>query len=271
MISSVFDISGKTAIITGGGTGIGRGIALEFAKAGVNVAIASRSVEHLEPVAKEIRALGRRVLIIPTDVRKEEMVQNMVAKTIEEFGHIDILVNNSGGVFLSGIEDMSLRGWNAVVEIMLTGTYLCSRYVGKHMIERKSGNIINIASVAGLGAFPKQAHYGAAKAGIINFTKSLATEWGKYNIRVNAIAPGPIFTEAAVKPFADQFGITDREEMMKQWGRGCALGRCGTPEEIAYPAVFLASDASRFISGATLIVDGCHELEATSYISRGGY
>ena len=187
MASSVFDISGKTALVTGGGTGIGKAIALEFARAGVDVAVASRSMEHLEPVAKEIEALGRRSLAIPTDVRKEEMVENMVAKSIEKLGHIDILVNNTGVSFEVGLENMSLKAWNTILEIDLTGTYLCSRHVGKHMIERKSGVIINNASIAGVNCFPRQAHYGAAKAGIINFTRSLATEWGKYNIRIVCI------------------------------------------------------------------------------------
>jgi len=267
MISSVFDISRKTAIVTGGGTGIGKAIALEFARAGVDVAIASRSMEHLEPVAEEIKALGRGSLAIPTDVRNEETVENMVAKTIEEFGHIDILVNNSGASFEVGVENLSIRGWNAIIEIDLTGTYLCSRHVGKHMIERKGGSIINIASVAGTRCFPRQAHYGAAKAGIINFTRSLAAEWGQYNIRVNCIAPGPILTGMPIKLYADH-GISDREEMIKQWGKGCALGRCGQPEEIAYPVIFLASDAARFISGATLIVDGCFELETLGALAQ---
>ena len=256
MISSVFDISGKTAIVTGGGTGIGKAIALEFARAGVDVVVASRSMEHLAPVAEEIKAMGRKALAIPTDLRNEEIVENMVAKAIEEFGHIDILVNNSGTGGMIDIEDVRLKTWNIIMEIDLTGTYLCSRHVGKHMIERRSGNIINISSVLGTIPCPGQTPYCAAKAGVINFTASLASEWAKYNIRVNCIAPGPILTKAPIEMYA-AIGITDRESVIKDFGKGSAIGRCGMPEEVAYPAIFLASDASSYITGATILVDGC--------------
>lgn len=259
MISSAFDLTGKKAIVTGGGTGIGRGIALELAKAGVDVTIASRNMDHLAPTVKEIQSLGRRALAIPTDVRIEEMVMKMVAKTIEEFGHIDILVNNSGTGFELPLEKMSLRAWNAIIEIDLTGTYLCSRLVGEHMIERRSGVVINIASIAGRRGIPLECHYGAAKAGIINLTSSLAAEWGRYNIRVNCIGPGPILTDAPKKLFKEH-GVSDENEMIKLWGSECALGHCGMPEDVGYAVVFLASDAARFISGATLYIDGCHGL-----------
>ena len=267
MKSFNFNLAGKVALVTGGGTGIGKAIALELARAGVDVAIASRNINNLEPVAKEIEGMGRSALAVPTDVRDEAMVINLAAKTMEKFGRIDILVNNTGVSFETGVEDMSLNAWKAVIEIDLTGTYLVSRHVGKYMMERKSGNIINIASVAGLRAFPQQAHYGAAKAAVINFTRSLATEWGPYNIRVNCVAPGPILTDMPLKLFTDH-GIPDREEIIKLWGKGSALGRCGMPEEVAYPVLFLASDAASFISGATLLVDGCYELEPIGALAR---
>lgn len=259
MISRAFEISGKNAIVTGGGTGLGKAIALEFAKAGVNVTIASRNMDHLAPTVMEIQSLGRKAIAIAADVRDEQMVKKMVAKSVEEFGHIDILVNNSGTGFEIPFEEMSLRAWNAILEIDLTGTYLCSRYVGKHMIGQRSGVIINIASIAGRRGAPLSCHYAAAKAGVINLTNSLAGEWGKYHIRVNCIAPGPILTDAAKKLFTDR-GIRDEKEMLSLWGSGCALGHCGTPEDIGYAAVFLASDAARFISGTTLYIDGCHGL-----------
>lgn len=262
-----FNLTGKTAIVTGGGTGIGKAIALALGRAGVDVAIASRSIEHLEPVAAQIQQMGRRSLAISADVRDEDMVVNVVNRAVEAFGRVDILVNNSGVSFETGIENMSIKAWKAVIDIDLTGTYLMSRHVGIHMIKQKQGSIVNIASVAGLRAFPRQAHYGAAKAAIINFTRSLATEWGPYGIRVNCVAPGPILTDMPLKLFADH-GITDRAEAMKLWGRGCALGRCGSPEEVAYPVLFLASDAASFISGATLIVDGCYELEPIGALAQ---
>ncbi|MFH1651313.1 MAG: glucose 1-dehydrogenase [Chloroflexota bacterium] len=262
-----FDLSGRTAIVTGGGTGIGKAITLELARAGADVAIASRSLEHLEPVAAQLVEMGRRSLAVPMDVRDEEMVADMVAKVMEAFGHIDILVNNTGVSFEAGVEEMSLKAWKAVIDIDLNGTYLVSRHVGKEMITQKKGSIVNIASVAGLRAFPRQAHYGAAKAGIINFTRSLAAEWGQYNIRVNCVAPGPILTEMPLKLFQDH-GVQDRDEIMRLWGKGCAIGRCGTPEEVAQPVVFLASDAAAFVSGATLVVDGCYELEPIGALAR---
>jgi len=153
------------------------------------------------------------------------------------------------------------------MDINLTGTFLVVHHVGKHMIERKAGNIINISSVAGLRAFPWQAHYGASKAGVMNFTKSLATEWGQHNIRVNCIAPGPILTDMPLKLFSDH-GISDRNEIIKLWGKGSALGHCGQPEDIANCVLFLASDAASYISGETLVVDGCYELEPICALAR---
>lgn len=257
MISKAFDISGKTAIVTGGGTGIGRSIALEFARAGVDVALASRSMDHLAPTTKEIQALGRKALAIPTDVRNVQMVEDMVRQSIEGLGHIDILVNNSGLGFEVPFEKMSPNAWKAIIDIDLTGTYLCSHAIGPHMISRKSGVIINIASIAGRRGAPLFSHYAAAKAAVINLTSSLAAEWGRYNIRVNCIGPGPILTENAKRLFSDK-GITDEKEMLMLWGTECALGHCGQPEDIGYAAVYLASEAAGFISGATLFIDGCH-------------
>jgi NAD(P)-dependent dehydrogenase (short-subunit alcohol dehydrogenase family) len=249
MTNSIFALSDRVAIVTGGGTGIGRGIALEFAKAGADVVVASRNLENLERVAGEVGELGRRSLAVATDVRKPEDVENMVQRTMEGFGRIDILVNNHGAGFNCPVEDLSPGGWDAIVGINLKGVFLCSKAAGKVMIQQQKGKIINIASTAGFYGSPTLAHYGAAKAGVINFTRSLAQEWGKYNINVNCIAPGPIVTEGFME-ILKATGITEPPPLNN------ALQRLGHPEEIAYAAIFLASEASNYMTGETICVDG---------------
>ena len=248
---SKFDLTNKTAIVTGGGTGIGRAITLELARAGADVAIASRSMDHLEPVAKEVKSLGKRCLAVATDVRVPEQVDSMVKRTVDEFSQIDILVNNAGVSFLCPVEDLSPNGWDAVVDINLKGTFLCCKAAGKVMIRQKAGKIINIASTAGVDGSPTMAHYGAAKAGVINFTKSLSVEWGKHNILVNCIAPGLIETEGVKTQMK-----LDPEVVKETLKRSASLARYGQPEEVAYAVVFLASEASSFVTGETVVVNG---------------
>lgn len=248
---SKFDLTNRIAIVTGGGTGIGRAITLELARAGADVTIASRSMEHLEPVAKEVDSLGKRCLAVATDVRVPEQVDSMVKRTVDEFGRIDILVNNAGVSFLCPVEDLSPNGWDAVVDINLKGTFLCCKAAGKVMIQQKAGKIINIASTAGVDGSPTMAHYGAAKAGVINFTKSLSVEWGKHNILVNCIAPGLIETEGVKTQMK-----LDPEGVKETLKRSASLARYGQPEEIAYTVVFLASEASSFVTGETVAVNG---------------
>ena len=250
MPNSVFELKNRVAIVTGGGTGIGKAIALEFAKAGADIVIASRKLENLEKVASDIRALGRRSLAIATDVRKAEDVDNLVQKAVQQFGKIDILVNNAGASFACPAEDMTPGGWDVVINIDLRGVFLCSRAAGKVMIQQKKGKIVNISSIAGVYGSPNMVHYGAAKAGVINFTKSLAAEWAKYNILVNCIAPGPVLTEGYQ-------GVRTAGGLPAELPPGRnALNRWGRPEEIAYGAIFLASDASSFMTGQTICIDG---------------
>lgn len=256
---SVFDLTDKVAIVTGGGTGIGRGIAMEFAKAGAHVIVASRRPDVLEKVAAEIEKMGRRSLVVQTDVIQAEQVDNLVKQTLDKFGMIDILVNNAGGAAAWPLEKMSPRGWDTILAINLKGTFLCSQAVGKVMVEQKKGKIINISSVAGLRASPWSAHYGAAKAGVISLTKSLAALWAEYNISVNCIAPGLIDTEA-VRPALD----LQTPEKMQEQIKAIPLRRLGRPEDIAYTAVFLASPASSFITGQTIVVDGGSEVSHRS-------
>lgn len=247
---SEFDIANKVAIVTGGGTGIGRTIATEFAKAGADVVVASRKQANLDSVAEEIKALGRQSLAIATDVRIPEQVDKLVKQTVDRFGRIDILINNAGASFMCPVEEMTPNGWDTIVNINLKGTFLCCRAVGKVMIQQKKGKIINFASTAGVNGFPRMAHYGAAKAGVINFTKSLAMEWAQHNINVNCIVPGLIETEGVKAQM--QLSAEALEERKKM----PLLDRLGRTEDIAYTAIFLASEASRFITGETIIVRG---------------
>jgi len=241
---SEFELKDKIAIVTGGAGGIGTRIALEYAKSGAHVVVASRNQERLEKVATEIKALGRESLVIATDVCVPEQVDNMVKQTVDRFGHIDILVNNAGGALhFKKPEVLSPDEWNAGIALNLTSVFLCSAAVGKVMIQQKSGKIINISSVAGLKSSAGFVHYGAAKAGVINLTKSLADGWGQYNIHVNCIVPGLTATE----------GITSLGMLPADKNEDGTpvppLLFPHNPEHVASLAVFLASAASDHITG----------------------
>jgi len=254
MANSPFSLAGKTAIVTGGGTGIGKSIAIEFAKAGADVALCSRQLEHLEPVAKAIHDLGRRSFALAVDVRQEDQVKAMVERAVSEFGRLDIMVNNAGASFRSKPEDISVNGWNAVIQINLNGVFLGCKWAGKHMLERGQGTIINIASIAGVYGSTMMSHYGAAKSAVITLTRELAMAWGRKGIRVNCIAPGPIVTEGYVDVLKK--GGPEGEKAYNAIAERVGIGRWGKVEEIAYPAVFLASDAAAFIQGETIVIDG---------------
>jgi 3-oxoacyl-[acyl-carrier protein] reductase len=254
MVYGPFSLEGKTAIVTGGGIGIGQSISLEFARAGADVILCSRRLEHLEPTAEAIRQLGKRALALTVDVRDPQQVHAVVQRALEEFGTIDILINNHGASFRAPVEKISLNGWNAVVGINLNGVFVCCQEVGKHMIERRQGVIVNISSMAGVRGSQMMSHYGAAKAAVINFTTTLAMEWAPYNIRVNCIAPGPIETEGYLQVLHQT--NPHAEEVYRGVASRVALGRWGRVEEIAYPTIFLASEASSFMTGATIHIDG---------------
>jgi 3-oxoacyl-[acyl-carrier protein] reductase len=254
MANSPFSLQGKTAIVTGGGTGIGKSIALEFARAGADVALCSRKLEHLEAVEKEIRNLGRRTFSMVVDVRQEEQVKAIVERAVKDFGRLDVMVNNAGASFRAKPEDISINGWNTVVQINLNGVFLGCKWAGKHMLERGEGTIINIASIAGTYGSTMMSHYGAAKAAVIMLTKELGVAWGRKGVRVNCIAPGPIETEG----YLDVLHKTDpdADKTYRRVADRVAMGRWGKVEEIAWPCVFLASPASGFVNGETIVIDG---------------
>ena len=254
MAQSPFSLEGKTVIVTGGGIGIGKSISIECARAGADIMLCSRHMAHLEGTVEAIHALGRRALPLTVDVRDPAQVDSVVQRTLDTFGTIDVLINNHGASFRAPVENISLNGWNAIVSINLNGVFLFCQAVGRQMIERQQGVIVNIASMAGVRGSQMMSHYGASKAAVINFTTTLALEWAPHNIRVNCIAPGPIETEG----YLDVLRRTNphADEVYRNVASRVALGRWGRVEEIAYPTIFLASEASSFMTGTTINIDG---------------
>ena len=244
----------RVAIVTGGGTGIGHSIALEFAKEGADVVVCSRKMANLEKVAEEIKALGRRSLAIAADVSVKKQVQNMVKQTVNELGKVDILVNNAGILRIATILETTEQDWGEVIDINLKGVFLCTQAVAKQMIAQKYGKIINISSICGRGgALGDGPSYCVSKAGVIQLTQNAAFELGPYGINVNCIAPGLIITPMArsEKKTPEEF-----EQYIKERSEAAVLRRVGDPDDIATVAVFLASEAASFISGQTIPVDG---------------
>lgn len=248
----IFSLQGKKAIVTGAGRNIGKAIALGLAECGADVVVAARTVAEIEQTAEEIRQRGRRALAVPTDVRIADQVNNMVQKAVEEFGRIDILVNHAGGLFPAKTVEMSERAWDALIRENLTSVFLCSKAVAKVMIEKGTkGSIINTSSIAGMAPYPISPAYGAAKAGLINFTQTLALELAPYHIRVNTIAPGIILHSGS----ATFFGV-DNPQIRETLLQRIPLGRFGKPEDIVGAVIYLASDASDFVTGTVLVIDG---------------
>ncbi len=250
-LKNPFSVEGKVTIVTGGGTGIGESIAKEFAARGAPVLIASRKTEHLEPVRDAIRKAGGKCEMTVCDVRDAAQCDAMVAEAVKHFGRLDVMINNHGASITTPTLNLSPNGWKAVVAINLDGVFFCSKSAARQFIAQKSGgSIINISSTAGVHGSPTMLPYGAAKAGVINLTVSHAGEWGEHGIRVNCIAPGPIDTEGAAPR------VWPNPKVKEMVARSRALGRFGQVEEISFPCIFLASDASSYVTGALLIVDG---------------
>jgi NAD(P)-dependent dehydrogenase (short-subunit alcohol dehydrogenase family) len=242
-------LEGQTAIVTGGGTGIGLGIAKKYGELGANVVIASRNEKHLSEGMKELEAKDIRAAAIQVDVRNPEQVDNLIAKTLEQFGSVDILVNNAAGNFTCLTENLSVNGWKTVVDIVLNGTFYCSRAAGLQMIKQNRGKILNIVATYAWTGGPGTIHSACSKAGVITMTQTLAVEWARYNIRVNAIAPGPIDDTGAAKLWSFP-GV--KEAVIKS----LPVRRFGTIEEMANLAAFLVSDAADFINGEVIVADG---------------
>src|SRR5467141_3274784 len=249
-IKQLLDLSGRVAIITGGSVGLGRQMAEGLAEMGANVVLCARKKERCERAAEELKQLGVKTLALGCDVKIPDHVKAVVDATVSSFGRIDILINNAGTSWGAPVEEMRLEQWNKVIETNLTGTFLFSQAVGKVMIQQRRGKIINIASVAGLRGSPPSFSaigYSASKGGVLIFTKDLACKWGMYSIQVNAIAPGWFPTDMSGKV------IERNKEMLLA---GIPAGRFGGPDDLKGAAVFLASDASNFVTGNILVVDG---------------
>ncbi|MFP4188764.1 MAG: SDR family oxidoreductase [Halobacteriales archaeon] len=239
---------GERVLVTGGGTGIGKLIALAFADHGADVAIASRNMDHLEPVANEIEDRGVEACATTVDIRDRERVDEMTETVVDELGGIDVLVNNAGANFLSPAENLSENGWRAVVGTILDGTAYCSFSVGEHMIENDGGAILSMGASNSVEGAPYHSHSGAGKAGIHNLMQSLASEWAQHGIRCNTVAPGVILTDAIDEILPDDY----REQVIDY----LAADRLGEPEDCVPPVLFLASDAAAYVTGSYYQVDG---------------
>jgi NAD(P)-dependent dehydrogenase (short-subunit alcohol dehydrogenase family) len=247
-----FDLTGRSALVTGAGKGIGRAIAVALARAGADVALASRTQADLEEVAEEIRSLGRCALAVLADIGDEEQIQLMVRRVLEGHGRIDILVNNAGIEGGGSVIEMDAAHWDRVMAVNLRGPMLCCKYVGPHMIERRSGKVINVASVLASRVSRYMGPYAASKGALVQLTRTLALEWIAHNVQVNALCPGYILTPMNERFFKTQRGKKLVEEL--------PIGRLGKTSEIEGAAGFLASDATSYMTGATLYVDGGHSL-----------
>ncbi|AFK20705.1 glucose 1-dehydrogenase (plasmid) [Haloferax mediterranei ATCC 33500] len=253
MTTEQFSVAGQTAIVTGSSSGIGKKIAERFADDGADVVVCSRELENVEPVADSIEESDREgtALAVECDVTDRDAVEALVDVTVEEFGGIDVLVNNAGASFMAPFEGISENGWETIVDINLHGTYHCTQVAGEHMREGGGGAVINLASVAGQKGSPHMSHYGAAKAGVINLTSTLAFEWASDDVRVNCIAPGFVATTGVERQMGVSADDIDREEVQR---------RIGTTEEIADLAQFLASPAASYVIGETVTAQGVPEI-----------
>jgi NAD(P)-dependent dehydrogenase (short-subunit alcohol dehydrogenase family) len=251
--NSRFSVAGHVAVVTGAGSGIGRGVARVLAAHGADVALAGRRLGPLEATAAELTAAGRRSIVVPTDVTNPADCERLVEEAVAQLGRLDILVNNAGGIgglITKPIADWTLDEWHHLLELNASSVWVLSRLAAGHMIESGSGTIVNITSTSASSGFPAGAPYAAAKAAVNNLTASMAGAWTPMGVRVNAVACGAIRTEPLLASSRRYFG--DDEAL----GAYSASGRIGEPEEVGYAVLFLASAASSYCSGHTLVLDG---------------
>ncbi|MCK6553831.1 glucose 1-dehydrogenase [Candidatus Binatia bacterium] len=246
------DLTGRVALITGASKGLGRTIAEALAQAGATVALVSRTRADLEAVADSLAAGGARAIAVSADVTDEASIQDMVAEVLGRCGQIDILVNNAGVGETGAVVDMDTSRWDWIMDINVRGPMLCCKHVGPHMIERCSGKVINVASVMATRVARYMAAYAASKAALVQFTRTLALEWIRHNVQVNALCPGYFLTDMNAEFFASERGRRFVAEL--------PIGRLGDPAELAAAAIFLASDATSYVTGTALYVDGGHSL-----------
>ena len=246
-------LDGRVAMITGSGQGIGKAIALCFAREGADIIVNDVAVPNMETTATEIKALGRKVIAIKADVSKKDDVNKLVTTAIDTFKKVDILVNNAAITRHAPLLEMTEEDWDVVLDVDLKGVFLCTQAVARHMVQQKYGKIINMSSLAGVGSGePFMANYGSAKAAVAELTKITAKALGQYGINVNSIAPGLILTEQPLtrRTPAEFEALVERRKGLS------ALGRIGTVEDVASLALFLASDESSFITGQVIVCDG---------------
>jgi NAD(P)-dependent dehydrogenase (short-subunit alcohol dehydrogenase family) len=258
-----FALDHKTALITGASRGIGRAIAQAYAEAGADVAVAARNTKALEELAAEIEGTGRRAVVIGCDVTDPAQVEQMAATAIDKLGGLDVVVNNAGGAGHVGpFTDLTAGDWAATMAVNLDGTILTCRALAGHLLDRGSGSVINVVSVAGTAGLPMAAHYAAAKSAVISLSQTLAVEWASRGVRVNALAPGWTDTDLTRAFTADQ-------DVSNAVIAPVPAGRWATPADVVGPALFLASDASAFLTGHCLLVDGGWSADAAGAGLRG--
>jgi len=247
--SEMFKLEGKTALVTGSAQGLGKEIAVSLGQSGASLILAD--IVYPEKTAQHIKNMGSHCISIQTDISDQAQVKNLVKRSISEYKKVDILVNNAGisQLTYSPTEEMPVEEWDKIIRINLRGTFLCCKYIGKHMIKRGGGTIVNIATTAGITGVPRAPAYCASKAGVILLTKSLALEWARYNIRVNAIAPHYLETELTK-------GLRNSEKAYRGLVKQIPLKRFGNPSEIIGAVLLLSSNASSYITGTVIVIDG---------------